>query len=157
MGDTMIALVLWIVLCVGGGALVGFTSDSGNTAWYQSLVKPAWNPPSWVFGPVWTTLYTLMGAAAWRVWSRGGWAAQTPALRLFLLQLALNFSWSYLFFKFQQVELALAEIGLLWVCIALTIRAFARVDRPAAWLLAPYLAWVTYAATLNGAIAILNP
>jgi tryptophan-rich sensory protein len=153
----MIALLLWLVLCVGGGALVGFTSDSGNTEWYQSLVKPPWNPPSWVFGPVWTTLYALMGVAAWRVWSRGGWAAQAAALRLFLVQLALNFSWSYIFFGFRQVELALAEIILLWLFIALTIRAFARVDRAAAWLLAPYLAWVTYAATLNGAIAILNP
>jgi len=151
------ALVLWIVLCVGGGALVGLTSASGDTEWYRSLVKPAWNPPSWVFGPVWTTLYAMMAVAAWRVWQRGGWAKQAPALRLFLLQLALNFSWSYLFFRFQQIELALADIVLMWVLIVLTIRAFARIDRPAAWLLAPYLAWVTYATTLNAAIAILNP
>jgi tryptophan-rich sensory protein len=151
------ALLLWIVLCVGGGALVGLTSASGDTEWYRSLVKPAWNPPSWVFGPVWTTLYGMMAVAAWRIWKRGGWEAQTPALRLFLLQLALNFSWSYLFFAFQQIELALVDIVVMWVLIALTIRAFARIDRPAAWLLAPYLAWVTYATTLNAAIAILNP
>ena len=153
----MIALLLWLVLCVGGGGLVGLTSASGDTEWYRSLVKPAWNPPSWVFGPVWTTLYAMMAIAAWRVWNRGGWVAQAPALRLFLLQLALNFSWSFLFFRFQQIELALADIVVMWVLIVLTIRAFARIDRPAAWLLAPYLAWVTYATTLNGAIAILNP
>jgi benzodiazapine receptor len=152
----MIALVLWIALCVGGGAIVGFTSASGDTEWYRSLIKPAWNPPSWVFGPVWTTLYALMGIAAWRVWKKGGWAARSHALRLFLLQLAVNFSWSYVFFTFQRIELALMVIVTLWVLIGLTMYTFARVDRPAAWMLAPYLAWVTYAATLNAAIAVLN-
>jgi len=153
----MTALLLWSLLCVGGGALVGLTSSSGDTEWYRSLVKPPWNPPSWVFGPVWTTLYALMAVAAWRVWKRGGWDAQRTALRLFLLQLAVNFSWSFVFFSFQQVELALIDIGALWLLIVFTIGAFGRVDRPAAWLLAPYLAWVTYAFSLNAAIAILNP
>lgn len=152
----MIGLILWLVLCVGGGALVGISSNSGDTEWYRSLVKPAWNPPSWVFGPVWTTLYALMGVAAWRVWTRGGWAAQRPALRLFLIQLGLNFAWSFIFFRFQQIELALLEIVMMWVLIVITIRAFARIDRPAAWLLVPYLAWVTYAATLNAGFAVLN-
>lgn len=153
----MIGLILWVVLCVGGGALVGVASASGDTEWYRSLVKPAWNPPTWVFGPVWTTLYALMAIAAWRVWKRGGFAAHGGALRLFLLQLGLNFAWSFLFFTFRQMELALLEIVVMWVCIALTIRAFARIDRPAAWLLVPYLCWVTYAATLNAAFAVLNP
>lgn len=153
----MIGLLLWLLLCVGGGALVGITSASGDTEWYRSLTKPAWNPPTWVFGPVWTILYALMAVAAWRIWKRGGFAAQHAPLRLFLLQLTLNFAWSFLFFTFRQMELALAEIVLLWVLIVMTIRAFAGVDRPAAWLLAPYLCWVTYAATLNAAFAVLNP
>ena len=152
----MIALLLWVVLCVGGGALVGFTSASGDTEWYRSLVKPAWNPPSWVFGPVWTTLYALMAIAAWRIWTRGGWTVQGAALRLFLIQLAFNFAWSFLFFRFHQIELALVEMMVLWVLIGLTLRAFSRVDRTAALLLVPYLAWVTYAATLNAGIVILN-
>jgi benzodiazapine receptor len=155
-GEIVMALVLWLLLCVGGGALVGLTSASGDTVWYQSLSKPAWNPPSWVFGPVWTTLYAMIGVAAWRVWQRGGWASHAPALRLFLLQLALNFTWSYVFFTFQQLDLALVHIIVLWGCIALTIRRFARIDRLAAWLLVPYLAWVTYASSLNAAIAVLN-
>lgn len=152
----MVALLPWLVLCVGGGLLAGIGSSSGDTEWYRALVKPAWNPPSWVFGPVWTTLYALMAIAAWRVWQRGGWAEQSGPLRLFLLQLAVNFSWSFVFFRFQQVELALGVIGVMWVLIALTIRAFGHVDRLAAWLLVPYLAWVTYASTLNAAIAVLN-
>ncbi len=155
--DIVSGLILWMVLCVGGGALVGITSASGDTEWYRSLVKPAWNPPSWVFGPVWTTLYALMGISAWRIWKRGGFAEQLVPLRLFLLQLTLNFAWSFLFFTFQQIELALLEIVLMWVCIVLTFRAFARIDRLAAWLLVPYLCWVTYAATLNAAFAVLNP
>jgi benzodiazapine receptor len=152
----MMGLILWLVLCVGGGALVGATSASGDTEWYRSLVKPPWNPPSWVFGPVWTTLYALMAVAAWRIWKRGGFDANRPALRLFLLQLLFNFAWSFVFFKFQRIDLALVEIGCLWILIVLTIRAFARIDKPAAWLLVPYLAWVTYAATLNAAIYMLN-
>ncbi|MDA1307081.1 MAG: tryptophan-rich sensory protein [Acidobacteria bacterium] len=152
----MNALLLWLVLCVGGGALVGLTSASGDTEWYRALAKPAWNPPSWVFGPVWTALYALMGIAAWRVWRRGGGAEQGAALRLFLAQLAFNFTWSYVFFRFQQIELAFVEMMVLWVLIGLTIRAFSRVDRTAALLLVPYLVWVTYAATLNAAIVWLN-
>lgn len=153
----MMALFLWVALCVGGGAVVGFSSASGDTEWYRALAKPSWNPPSWVFGPVWTTLYALMGIAAWRIWKRGGGAAHASALKLFLLQLAVNFSWSYVFFTFQRIELALMVIVTLWVLIALTMYTFARRDRSAAWLLAPYLAWVTYAATLNAGFAVLNP
>jgi benzodiazapine receptor len=152
----MIALLLWLVLCVGGGVLSGIASSSGDSEWYRSLVKAPWNPPSWVFGPVWTTLYALMALAAWRVWRHGGWEKQAGPLRLFLLQLAVNFSWSFVFFKFQRPDLALAVIGVMLVLIVLTIRSFGRVDRPAAWLLVPYLIWVMYASTLNAAIVFLN-
>lgn len=124
--------------------------------WYATLRKPSWNPPAWVFGPVWTALYTMMAVAAWLVWRRGGWAAQRRPLALFLVQLALNAGWTPLFFGLKSPGLALAEIGLLWLAIVGTLIAFARVSRAAAWLLAPYLAWVSFAAALNFALWRLN-
>jgi tryptophan-rich sensory protein len=151
-----LALLGWLVLCVGGGALIGVLTPSGGSAWYQALQKPAFNPPNWVFAPVWTTLYALMGFAAWRVWRHGGWDWQGPSLKLFLIQLVLNFSWSFVFFTFERIGWALATILLLWLMIVLTIRAFANIDRAAAWGMAPYLAWVTFATVLNGALAVLN-
>ena len=150
------SLLFWLVLCVGAGALVGLTSSSGDTEWYRALNKPSWNPPSWIFAPAWTTLYALIAIAVWRIWRRGGWVTHTPALRLFLVQLVFNFGWSFVFFRFQQTEFALVEIGVLWVLAALTVRAFARVDTLAAWLLVPYLAWLTFASALNAAIVVLN-
>jgi benzodiazapine receptor len=146
------ALVLWIALCVGGGALVGVVTAGGDSAWYQTLDKPEWTPPSWVFAPVWTTLYAMMGYAAWRVWRRGGWSRQTLALTAFAGQLALNFAWSLIFFGRQLVGWARVDILALWIAVALTIRLFIPVDRAAAWLLTPYLAWVTFATLLNFAI-----
>jgi len=150
------ALAGWLLLCVGGGALIGLVSNGGESAWYATLRTPVWNPPTWLFGPVWTTLYALMAVAAWLVWRRGGWVQQRPALTVFLAQLLANFAWSPFFFTAQRPGLALADIVLLWLLIVVTAWAFARVDRRAAWLLAPYLAWVTYAATLNAAIVALN-
>ena len=124
--------------------------------WYASLKKPSWNPPAWLFGPVWTALYTLMAVAAWLVWRRGGWAAQRRPLLLFLLQLALNAAWTPLFFGLHQPGLAFAEIVLLWLAIAATLTAFGSVSRAAAALLAPYLAWVSFAAVLNFTLWRLN-
>lgn len=150
------ALAGWLMLCVGGGAFIGLVSNGGESAWYASLNTPAWNPPTWLFAPVWTTLYALMAVAAWRVWRRGGWALQRPVLTVFLAQLLANFAWSPFFFYAQRPALALADIVLLWLLIAVTMWAFARVDRLSAWLLAPYLAWVSYALSLNAAIVALN-
>ena len=150
------ALALWVGVCVVGGATVGLLTSGGDSAWYVGLRKPTWNPPSWVFAPVWTTLYAGMGIAAWRVWRRGRWQAQGSALRVFLAQLMVNWAWSFLFFTLQSPLLALADIVLLWFCIAWTCRLFARVDRVAAWLLTPYLGWVTFAGILNLAIVAMN-
>lgn len=147
-----LGLAAWLAGCVGGGALVGSATAGGDSAWYASLAKPSWTPPGVVFAPVWTALYAAMAVAAWRVWRRGGWQARRGALALFLGQLVLNFAWSFIFFGAQRIGWALVEIVVLWLLIALTMRRFAAVDRPAAWLLAPYLAWVTFAALLNGAI-----
>lgn len=151
-----VGLVLWILLCAGGGALVGVATAGGDSGWYQSLRKPAWTPPAWVFGPVWTTLYVMMGVAAWRIWRRGGWHRQVAPLLAFLVQLALNFAWSFVFFGRQAVGAALIEILALWAAVALTAALFYRVDKVAAWLLAPYMGWITFAAALNGAIYALQ-
>lgn len=125
-------------------------------AWYAGLVKPAWNPPGWVFGPVWTVLYLLMAVAAWMVWRRGGWKTQGPALRMYGIQLGLNAAWSPLFFRFHQPLAAFADIVLLWIAICLTLRAFATAHKPAAFLLIPYLLWVSFAAALNWTLFLLN-
>jgi tryptophan-rich sensory protein len=141
-----LALAGWVALTFCAPVL-GVISQPG--AWYDSLEKPSWNPPSWIFGPVWTTLYLMMAVAAWRVWQRGGWLAQRRPLTLYLVQLALNAIWSPLFFLMQRPDLALVDILLLWAALVLTLRAFWRVDTPAGLLLVPYLAWVSFATGLN--------
>lgn len=143
----------WIVLCFGAASL-GAVFMPGD--WYARLNKPSWNPPSWVFGPVWTTLYTMMAVSAWLFWKRGGFAAQLWPLSLFLVQLVLNALWTPLFFGSQRLGVAFAEIILLWLLIAWTIAAFWKEHRVSAWLLVPYLAWVGFAAVLNGTLWSLN-
>lgn len=122
--------------------------------WYATLAKPVFTPPAAVFGPIWTMLYVLMAFAAWRAWreSSTGWLV----IGVFAAQLALNALWSQLFFGWHRPDLALIEIGILWIAILLTIAVFRRADSLAAWLLAPYLAWVSFAAVLNAAILWLN-
>lgn len=130
---------------------------AGDSGWYATLAKPALNPPSWVFGPVWTTLFALMGIAAFLVWRKGTHRRNIKiALGIFGVQLALNTLWSILFFGMQNPGVALVEITLLWLAIVATIIAFARISRPAAWLLAPYILWVSFAAYLNYAIWAVN-
>lgn len=151
------ALLVWVGVCEGVGIVSAFFTTRAIPTWYATLVKPAFNPPNWVFGPAWTTLYALMGVAAWLVWRRG---LSSPGVRtalvLFAIQLALNFAWSWLFFGIQQPGWAFAEIVALWVAIAATIAAFFGVSRAAGWLMTPYLAWVTFAAVLNLALWRLN-
>lgn len=149
----LIALAGWIALCFGAAATGAFVSIDG---WYADLAKPVWNPPPWLFGPVWSTLYLMMAVAAWRVWSLGGFPARKRPLTLFLVQLGLNALWTPLFFGLHRPGLALFEIILLWVAIVATLRAFHRVDRPAAFLLLPYLAWVTFATVLNATLWQMN-
>lgn len=126
-------------------------------AWYAALEKPSWTPPNAVFGPVWTVLYLLMAIAAWLVWQRAGWSGARTALALYLVQLAVNAAWSWLFFGRHDVALALADIIVLWLLILATLVLFWRVHRAAGLLLVPYLLWVSYASTLNYGILQLNP
>jgi tryptophan-rich sensory protein len=123
--------------------------------WYAAIAKPSWNPPAWVFGPVWSTLYLMMGVAAWRIW-RGAQPGREQALRLWWMQLFLNALWSPVFFGWHRLDLALLEILVLLGFIVATARAFGRIDRIAGALLLPYLAWVSFAAFLNFTLWSLN-
>lgn len=151
-----LGLVLWIGLCATAGGL-GAIASVEAPAFYAALVKPSWAPPPQVFGPVWTLLYLSMAVAAWLVWRERGWARARGALGLFVLQLALNALWSWLFFAWHRGALALADIVVLALLIVATLAAFARIRRLAAWLLVPYLAWVAFATALNYSVWRLNP
>lgn len=147
------ALAGWVALCFSAASL-GAIFMPGD--WYASLQKPTWNPPGWIFGPVWTALYVMMAMAAWLVWRQGGWQKQRKPLLIFLVQLALNALWTPLFFGLHWPGVAFAEIVLLWLAIAATITVFHPVNRTAMLLLAPYLAWVSFAAALNFSLWRLN-
>lgn len=140
------------------GALSGLATSRGLESWYPSLTKPSFNPPDWVFGPVWTALYLMMGLAAWLIW-RGGLdrPGARVALAAFGLQLALNGLWSVLFFGMRAPGPAFAEILVLWLAIGATVWLFARVSAPAAAWMLPYWAWVSFASVLNFALWRLNP
>ncbi|MEY3025903.1 MAG: hypothetical protein RLZZ238_800 [Planctomycetota bacterium] len=125
-------------------------------AWYATIAKPSWNPPNWLFGPVWTTLYILIGVAAWRVWRTGAFRRDRVALAVFLAQWAMNFAWSGFFFGLRSPGLAAIEIICLLCLIAFTMRRFARHDRASAVLLVPYIAWVAFATALNLALWWMN-
>lgn len=152
-GHKRLALIGWVALCFGAAAIGGLF---GPSEWYTQLRKPAWNPPNWLFGPVWTALYTLMAVAAWLVWRQGGFATQRRALSLFIVQLALNAAWTPLFFGLHWPGVAFAELLLLWTAISAATACFFKVSRTAGWLMLPYLAWVTFAAILNAALWRLN-
>ncbi len=139
-------------LAVGTAATV-FTEPSIPT-WYAGLVKPGFNPPDWLFAPVWTALYILMAVAAWRVWRIAG--LKSIELTAFFVQLALNCAWSFLFFSAHWIAVALADLGMLWLLILATLILFWRRDRLAGLLLLPYLAWAGFALALNAAIWQLN-
>ena len=138
------------------GATAGFFTIPEVKGWYRTINKPAFNPPDYVFGPVWTTLYLLMGVSLYLVW-RSGSENKRPAIILWSLQLLFNFLWSFIFFNQHNIALALAEIGMLWLFILFTIIAFYKISRTAAWLMVPYILWVAFAAVLNYSIWRLNP
>ncbi|NLF72596.1 MAG: tryptophan-rich sensory protein [Candidatus Anammoximicrobium sp.] len=151
-----IGLVVLIAVCLGAGGLGAIATTPEIDGWYRTLAKPAWNPPGSVFGPVWTTLYVLMAIAAWLVWKPAGFRAAARPLTLFGVQLALNVSWSWIFFGLHQPGWAFAEIVMLWLAIVATTSAFFRCSKLAGWLLVPYGAWVSFAVVLNFTIWRLN-
>lgn len=144
-------LAVFIVIALGGGTLLGASNVPGE--WYQGLVKPSFNPPNWLFGPVWSVLYVMIGIAGWRTWRRDRSGA---AMKVWWAQLVLNFLWSPVFFTLHQIGLALAVILGMWLTIAVFIGLSWRPDRLSAILFVPYLAWVSFAGILNGAIWWLN-
>lgn len=146
------------VTCVAVGALSGFATQSSVDTWFQTLEKPIFNPPSWVFGPVWTTLYIMMGVAGGIVWGKIETHRDEvkKALLFFIIQLALNALWSILFFGLRNPLLALIEIVVLWLMIYETYLKFSKIDKNAGYLFIPYLAWVSFATVLNGSIWWLN-
>lgn len=147
------ALIGWLAI----SALAGVTGSFFMPGqWHEQLAKPDWNPPDWVFGPVWTTLYALMGIAAWLVWRRDGFRDGSVPLGLFLLQLSLNAAWTPIFFGAHEIGWALLDLGALWIVLVATVIAFFRVERLAGTLLLPYLAWVTFAFALNFSLWRLN-
>ncbi len=143
---------LFVAVCEAAGLLGTAFTISAIPAWYSLLDKPAFSPPNWVFGPVWTILYALMGIAAFLVWRRAGAGALVP----FWVQLALNALWTPVFFGLRSPLMGLVVIALMWLAIVWTIAKFWPVSRPAALLLLPYLAWVSFASALNLAIYLLN-
>jgi benzodiazapine receptor len=143
----------FVVASFATAALGGATTAGSVRDWYPTIAKPSWTPPSWLFGPVWTALYLMMAVAGWLVWRRVGWGG---ALVWFAVQLALNTTWSPVFFGMHRIGLALVNIVLLWVAIVGTTVAFWRVTPVAGWLFVPYLAWVSFATALNFAIWRLN-
>lgn len=147
------SLVIALAACFGAAGIGGLATSRGLRDWYPRLAKPSWNPPDRVFGPVWTVLYVLMAVAVWLVWRVRDEHDVTIALLWFTAQLALNVGWSVAFFGLRSPVGGLLVIVMLWWCIAATIFAFAPLSAPAAAMLVPYLAWVTFAAALNGAIA----
>lgn len=150
-------LALAIALSELAGMIGAVFTAPSVAGWYVGIAKPAFNPPSWIFGPVWTTLFALMGIAAFLVWKKGLKRRDVKiALTIFAVQLVLNTLWSIIFFGLQNPGGALVEIVFLWLAIVATIIAFARISKPAAWLLVPYILWVSFAAYLNYTIWILN-
>jgi len=154
---------VWLALAATAPVLLaavlgGMATRPSIPGWYAQLDKPWFNPPNWIFGPVWTALYVAMAYAFWRILRIPSSAAdRSRAIAIFLVQMTLNAAWSWVFFAMHSPPAAFLVIVLLWVCILATTVAFWRLDKVAGWLLVPYLAWVAFATALNAALAALNP
>ena len=157
MNNNVVRVFVRFAVPLLAGWLGSLATRPAIAGWYAGLNKPVFNPPGWLFGPAWTVLYILMGLAAYLVWSRGlATPGVKPALAMFLVQLALNVAWSFLFFAARSPLAGFVEIIVLWVAILVTMVLFFRVSPVAGWLMVPYLGWVSFATVLNGAIMLLN-
>jgi tryptophan-rich sensory protein len=149
-------LTLCILLPLLIGGISGYASASGINIWYMGLNKPFFNPPNYLFGPVWSMLYILMGISFYRILQSQDSELKRKAILIFCIQLFLNFCWSFLFFRFQMLAISFIEIIIMWISIANMIYTFTKIDKTAAYLQIPYLLWVSFASVLNGAIWFLN-
>lgn len=149
-------LILCILLPLSIGAIGGIATSTSINTWYMSLNKPSFNPPNYLFGPVWTILYILMGISFYLIIQTPKNELRKKAIIVFCVQLFLNFCWSFIFFKFQLLGLAFIEIIMMWISIATMIYTFEKINKTAAYLQIPYLLWVSFASVLNGAIWLLN-
>jgi benzodiazapine receptor len=147
-------LIIFVLGCEAAGFIGSFATTPAIPTWYAGLVKPAFNPPNWIFAPVWSLLYLLMGVALWLVWEKRGWGAPVVG---FIIQLALNIAWSFIFFGMHLPLWAFAEIIVLWLLILICTVQFWRRAPVAGILMLPYLGWVSFAAVLNYALYSLNP
>jgi len=138
------------------GSVAGLATTPNINEWYQFLEKPVFSPPNWLFGPVWTLLYILMGVGFYMILQAEPGELRKRALNAFYIQLALNFAWSFIFFEFRLIGVAFAEILLVWFALAWMIYAFYPVNKKAALMQIPYILWVTFASVLNGAVMVLN-
>ena len=155
--SSFLKLIIAIVVCELAGGIGSLFTISAISTWYTTLAKPSLNPPGWIFGPVWTTLYLLMGIAAFLVWNKG-WDRKDvrKALGVFLLQLVLNAIWSIIFFGLHSPLWAFVDLVAMWLAIFWTMTLFYKISKPAMWLLLPYILWVSFAGYLNYSIWILN-
>jgi tryptophan-rich sensory protein len=154
--NTFFKLVISLALPLGAGAIAGIFTSKAIPVWYATLNQPSFNPPNWVFGPVWTVLYILMGISLFLIWKLDAGKARNMAIFAFLLQLVLNFAWSFIFFYFNMLGLALFEIILMWVSIVIMLVLFYKLRPLAAYINIPYLLWVTFATVLNAAYYFIN-
>ena len=153
--NLFVKILICVVLCTGLGFASGFSTVSEVSGWFQTIEKPSWNPPSWIFSPVWTTLYILMAIAAALIWHSDD-RRKKSALTLFVIQFIFNLAWSFIFFNQHELGLAFAEILVMLVLIIATTVAFYKIKPVSAYLMIPYILWVSFASCLNGAIWLLN-
>ena len=151
-----IKLIISILLPLSVGAIAGMFTSQAVPTWYASLNRPFFSPPNWVFGPVWTTLYILLGISFFLIWKEEATKARDLAIKVFLIQMLLNFAWSFIFFYFNLIGAALIEIILLWISIASMIYLFYKIKPVAAYMNIPYLLWVSFATILNAGYYFLN-
>lgn len=149
-------LILSIAFPLVLGAIAGMFTSQAVPEWYSTLNRPSFNPPNWIFGPVWTTLYILMGISFFIVWKQEASKMRNLAIIVFLLQMLLNFAWSFIFFYFNMIGVALVEILLLWASIIMMLVLFYKIKPIAAWINIPYLLWVSFATVLNASYFFLN-
>ena len=154
--NQILKLVASLLLPLSVGGIAGMFTSEAIPGWYASLIQPSFNPPNWVFGPVWTTLYIIMGISLFLIWKLPASKQRNQAILVFMVQLFLNFCWSFFFFYFKMIGVALVDILLLWITIIFMLVRFYKIKPLAAYINIPYLLWVTFATALNMAYFFLN-